>query len=191
MKPVLTTGDVARYCHVTSTTVSRWIKRGHLTAYTTPGGHHRILLSDFTAFLERNRIPILEALSGAEAGRRVLIMGGEPQTVEMITRALRHTSDRFEIALAGDAFEAGMLLTTFRPHVVILDLATAGVDGSQICEHIRANRHRAPVRILALTGSTEAQTGRPIPPLGADGYVEKPLKAEEFLEKVGRLMAAK
>lgn len=61
MKSALTTRDVARYCHVAPTTVSRWIKRGYLQAYTTPGGHHRILLGNFRTFLERNRMPIDEA----------------------------------------------------------------------------------------------------------------------------------
>jgi len=61
MESALTTGDVARYCHVTPATISRWIRRGYLPAYTTPGGHHRILASEFRGFLERNRIPVNEA----------------------------------------------------------------------------------------------------------------------------------
>jgi len=61
MKSALTTGDVARYCHVTPSTVSRWIKKGYLRAYATPGGHYRILLGEFRAFLERNSMPINEA----------------------------------------------------------------------------------------------------------------------------------
>jgi excisionase family DNA binding protein len=70
MKSALTTWDIARYCHVTPTTVSRWIKRGYLQAFTTPGGHHRILLHDFRAFLEHNRIPVDETLfSEAEPAR--------------------------------------------------------------------------------------------------------------------------
>lgn len=189
MKPVLTTGDVARYCHVTCTTVSRWIQRGYLPAYATPGGHHRILLSEFTTFLERNRMPVHEAFFGGEAGRRVLIMGDEPQVVEMIRRALSHSSDDFEIALASDAFEAGMLVTSFRPHLVILDLTTAGVDESRICGMIRAHPHTSPIKILAVTASAAPEAGGSILDLGADEYVEKPLKVEEFLEKVGHLMA--
>ena len=70
MKSALTTWDVARYCHVAPTTVSRWIKKGYLQAYTTPGGHHRILLGDFRTFLEQNRMPIDDAFfSEAEPAR--------------------------------------------------------------------------------------------------------------------------
>jgi excisionase family DNA binding protein len=62
VKSILTASDVAAYCHVTSTTVTRWIKRGYLQAHTTPGGHFRVLRNDFRAFLERNRMPIDETL---------------------------------------------------------------------------------------------------------------------------------
>lgn len=62
LRSILTTSDVAAYCHVTSTTVSRWIKRGYLQAHSTPGGHFRVLRADFRAFLERNRMPIDETL---------------------------------------------------------------------------------------------------------------------------------
>lgn len=63
-KPVgfqlLTTRDVARYCGVTSVTVSRWIRGGRLKAYTTPGGHYRIRKQDFKEFLEASGLPVDE-----------------------------------------------------------------------------------------------------------------------------------
>jgi len=62
MKPFWSTGDVAEYCHVSPSTVFRWIRKGYLSAYTTPGGHHRILPDEFRAFLERNGLPVREAL---------------------------------------------------------------------------------------------------------------------------------
>jgi two-component system OmpR family response regulator len=57
---LLTANDVARYCGVTSVTVSRWIKGSKLRAYTTPGGHYRILKQDFREFLESNGLPVDE-----------------------------------------------------------------------------------------------------------------------------------
>ncbi len=64
MKPVLTTGDVAKRCHVSLPTVFRWIKNGHLSAYTLPNGHHRIAESEFKAFLARHDDFILLPYSG-------------------------------------------------------------------------------------------------------------------------------
>ncbi|MHC4859748.1 MAG: excisionase family DNA-binding protein [Planctomycetota bacterium] len=39
---LLSTGQAARLCSVTSEAVLRWIKSGRLRALRTPGGHHRI-----------------------------------------------------------------------------------------------------------------------------------------------------
>jgi excisionase family DNA binding protein len=57
---LLTASDVARYCGVTSVTVSRWIRGDKLMAYTTPGGHYRIRKQDFREFLESSGLPVEE-----------------------------------------------------------------------------------------------------------------------------------
>ena len=54
----LTTGEAAKYCHVSQATIVNWIKLGKLSAYSTPGGHYRILLTDFLLFLERHGMPV-------------------------------------------------------------------------------------------------------------------------------------
>jgi two-component system OmpR family response regulator len=54
----ITTGQAAEYCHVTRATVVNWIKKGKLKAYTTPGGHFRIPVPDFLAFLKSYGMPI-------------------------------------------------------------------------------------------------------------------------------------
>ncbi len=57
LKP-LTTGDVARLCQVSQATVLNWIRDRGLTAYTTPGGHYRVQLTDLQAFAARYGLPI-------------------------------------------------------------------------------------------------------------------------------------
>jgi len=47
----LSTGAIAASCGVNRATVLRWIKRGKLAAYVTPGGHHRVLVETLSAFL--------------------------------------------------------------------------------------------------------------------------------------------
>jgi len=56
----LTTGEVAKYCHVSRVTVVEWIKAGKLDAYSLPGGHRRIPTEVFIAFLQRYKMPIHE-----------------------------------------------------------------------------------------------------------------------------------
>jgi len=64
----LTTSDVARYCQVSRSSVSRWIKEGKLRAFATPGGHYRISQKEFKGFLAKYGMPIFEEYFGRLSG---------------------------------------------------------------------------------------------------------------------------
>ena len=53
----LTTFQAAKLCGVFPTTVINWVNLGKLRAYKTPGGHRRIIMSEFFDFLRRYGIP--------------------------------------------------------------------------------------------------------------------------------------
>jgi two-component system response regulator VicR len=190
MKPVLTASDVARYCHVSFSTVRRWIKEEHFPAYMTPSGHYRILPSEFRAFLEQNRLPVDDAFfRKLEPEKRILIVSNERHILELIARALRHYDDRFETVSTSDPLRALVLVDSFRPHLVALDLTIPRVEGFQICEWIRANPDTAHIKILTLTGLAEPEATEPPMPLSVDGYVKSPLNIGELLTKVDRLLS--
>ncbi len=58
MDKPLTTGEIARICQVSQATVLNWIRDRGLTAFTTPGGHYRVLPADLQAFAARYQMPI-------------------------------------------------------------------------------------------------------------------------------------
>ena len=58
MDKPLTTGEIARICHVSQATVLNWIRDRGLKAYATPGGHYRVVPSDLQSFAARYRMPI-------------------------------------------------------------------------------------------------------------------------------------
>ena len=58
MEKPLTTGEIARICQVSQATVLNWIRDRGLVAYTTPGGHYRVLPADLQEFAARYRMPI-------------------------------------------------------------------------------------------------------------------------------------
>lgn len=70
MTKPLTTGEVARICQVSQTTVLNWIRDRGLNAYMTPGGHYRIQPTDLQAFAASYRMPIdwnsVEVVPGQE-----------------------------------------------------------------------------------------------------------------------------
>jgi len=60
-KRVFTTSDIARICHYSGKTVSRWLEKGEINGYHVgTSGHWRVLPKDFALFLKNNNITFPE-----------------------------------------------------------------------------------------------------------------------------------
>ena len=181
----LTTGQMAEYCQVRPATVFNWIKEGKLKAYSTPGGHYRVRLEDFRAFLEKYEIPIDEDLF-VSPGSRILIVDDEPSVVEFIERALSGAGGDYRFERASDGYEAGLKVASFEPNLVILDLVMPRVDGLEVCRRIKTDPETLGTKVLVVTGyPEEVERAKEC---GADDYLVKPLQVDELREKVRDLM---
>ena len=58
-KAYFTTNDTFKICKVTSQTVMNWVKSGRLKAFSTPGGHRRVMREDLVWFMERKGLDLL------------------------------------------------------------------------------------------------------------------------------------
>jgi excisionase family DNA binding protein len=186
----LSTGDIASYCEVTTTAVLTWIESGKLPVFTTPGGHYRILKTNFRDFLEEHGMFIDEGFFGKydKDRERILIVDDEPSVVGFIEGALRLEGD-YELATAFDGFEAGRQVTIFQPDLIVLDVMLPGVNGFEICRSVKTDPATQHVKILAITGFATDENIRKMLEYGADDYLEKPLKLEDLREKVHKLLS--
>jgi excisionase family DNA binding protein len=182
MAEVLTTGEAARICGVNFRTVSRWIERGLLQAYKLPGrGDKRVLGEELRRFMREHNIP---DGSAPVSSRRVLIVDDEPAMAHAIERVLRQAG--FETALAANGFEAGAMLSIFKPAVMTLDLRMPGLDGMAVLRFLRQAGSSAPVRTLVVSADSEERL-REARALGAHGVLRKPFDNEELLAEVDRM----
>ena len=81
---------------------------------------------------------------------------------------------------ARDGFEAGRLVWTFRPNVVLLDLRMPGMDGFQVCRTIKADPETSVTAILAMTGFHTPDTEAKILECGALRCFAKPVEPGEL-----------
>lgn len=184
----LTTGDIASYCEVTSAAVLKWIDSGKLPVFTTPGGHYRVLRSDFRTFLLRHGMFVDEGFFGKGRNKkRILIVDDEPSVVTFIESALI-LEHKYELATAADGFEAGQLVATFQPDLIILDIMLPGMDGFEVCRRVKEDEATSHVKILAITGFATEENVQKIMHAGADDYMAKPLKLQELQKKVEELL---
>jgi excisionase family DNA binding protein len=158
-KSVYTTFETAKLCHVSPLSIINWVNAGRLPAFRTPGGHRRIRREDLIRFMRDNGIPMPEELREGSGKRKVLVVDDEASIREVIAEHLSTRANSYEVLTAADGFEAGRLVATFRPDVVLLDLRMPGLDGFQICRTIKADPETASTVVIAMTGfySPEAE----------------------------------
>ena len=183
----LTTGEIAEYCHVTQVGVLKWIKSGKLKAYSTPGGHYRILRNDFRNFLIKYNMPLDEGFF-SEGAKKILVVDNDPTLVKQIIETLQNDNTNYIFASARDSFEAGLQVATFKPDLVILDIMMSKLNGFEVCRRIKSDPYTQHITVLGITTSTENGTIEKMRACGADSCLCKPLQSEHLKSYVRRLV---
>jgi len=118
-KNVLTTGDVAKICHVAPRTVSKWFDTGQLKGYRIPGSKdRRIPVSELIRFMKANNMPAPTLPVGKI---RVLIVNSNGGAASALADTLRTRAD-YEVQTANSNFETGTIAQKFAPHVLLVSL---------------------------------------------------------------------
>ena len=175
-KPVFTTFEAAKLCHVSPLSIINWVNAGRLSAFRTPGGHRRIRREDLVLFMQDNGLPLPPELKTGSSRRRVLIVDDESGIRELLSEHLTTRSRPYQVLTAADGFEAGRLVATFRPDVVLLDLRMPGLDGFQICRTIKADPQTSNTVVIAMTGYYSPDTEARILECGAIRCFAKPVE---------------
>ncbi len=178
--------QIASYCGVRRRTVARWVRTGKLPAISAKGKAPAVRQQDFIAFLEQRGRPI--PVDFIEDNKhRILIVDDDPDVVRTLVEMFA-TLKRCTVKTALDGVEAGLRLSTFHPHLVVLDLRLPRLDGFTVCAHIKTDPATAGTAVLALTGDGSEQTIERILACGADAYLLKPIRFTHLRRAVGELL---
>lgn len=183
----LGTFEIAQRCHVTPTTVFRWIKSGKLRAFRTAGGRNRVMEQDFKTFLQSLDITE-EGEKESFKKARVLIVDDESTARRLMRRLIEKKWPKIEIDEASDGYEAGFKTRDLRPNLVILDLLLPSIDGIKVCRIIRKSPDLKDTKILAITGYKAEKSRRVFLKAGANEFLTKPFSSEDLVRKIGALL---
>ncbi len=178
----LSTFAVAKLLEVDPGSVANWIDGGMLRAHRTPGGHRRVAAEDLVAFLREHNMPVPEELQDTPV--RVVVVDDEPDMALMIAKTLRTACPEYEIEEANDGFQAGTVIATLQPDVVILDLRMPGMDGFEVCRMIKSNEETKYAAVIAITAYPSEENEREILECGAKLCLTKPLNLSELVAEV-------
>ena len=182
------TFDIARMLEVVPGTVANWINNGKLNAFTTLGGHRRVPVEDLLTFLKKNSIPVPEFLANSSGRKRVLIVEDDEKFLKLIVKAFKSLK-AVESLTATDGFQAGQLVESRQPDLVILDIMLPDINGFKVCEMIKARNKNT--RVIAITGYDSEDIKTKILSAGADAYLIKPFQFKILFEHVNNLLGLK
>lgn len=183
----LTTGQIARYCHVTHRGVLKWVESGKLKSYRTPGKHSRVSVEDFLKFLQEYNMPVPIELQPVTTLKKILIVDDDRGIVHALRRILM-MENKYLIEVAFDGFDAGKKFMAFKPDLITLDIHMPALDGYQVFANIRSDTNNRNTKILIISGVTEAKDIQKIKELGADGFLPKPFSNEILNAEINRIL---
>ena len=116
----------------------------------------------------------------------VLIVDDNIDVAETVERTLRRTG--YETLVAHRGADALEVIRQQHPDLVVLDIMMPGMNGIEVCRHMRANAKLAQIPILFLTAKSEIDDKIEGFEAGADDYLTKPFDLRELELRVGALL---
>ena len=185
-KNVLTTGDVAKICHVAPRTVSKWFDNGQLRGYRIPGSKdRRIPVSELIRFMKIHNMPTSELAVGKI---RVLIADSNFKMASALADILQSKAD-YEVQIVQSNFETGSVIQKFTPHVLLIGLLAEGINAAAVCKGIRENEDLRTIKIIALVNNLSDSESTALLQKGFDGYVPYSADAVEVIKRIEEAIA--
>jgi adenylate cyclase len=112
----------------------------------------------------------------------VLIVDDTPTNIAVISGVLENFFST-KVATNGETALA-IAQASDKPNLILLDVEMPGMDGYEVCRHLKANPATCEIPIIFLTGRTEAADEQMGFEVGAVDYIHKPFSAPIVLARV-------
>jgi DNA-binding response OmpR family regulator len=111
--------------------------------------------------------------------RKILIVEDDESILDVLNIILKHAG--YEVISYSDG-KSVMLDDYEMPDLFLLDKQLSGIDGLDICRHLKTNISTKNVPVVMISANPEIATLSKL--AGADGYIEKPFNLETLLSVV-------
>lgn len=185
-KEVLTTGQVARICNVAPRTVSKWFDSGQLRGYRIPGSKdRRIPLTQLIRFMRAHSMP----LAGLETGQTHLLIVDHDADLTRVLKESLEADGSYRVSVAGTVFEAGVLVGTQPPHVMVVEVTLPDVLPRELVRTLRAHEQLQALKLIAASGGITEGQGQALIQDGFDNYLRKPFEIRQLIQIVDEALS--
>ncbi len=120
---------------------------------------------------------------------KILIVDDESGARAALEFLLRR--EGFEVRDAADGASAIQECAAFRPDLILLDIMMPGMDGFEVCRHIKATPETRLTPVVLITGLSDTEDRIMGINAGADDFLSKPIDLNELLARTRSLLRLK
>jgi CheY-like chemotaxis protein len=117
----------------------------------------------------------------------ILIIDDNPQNLKLAKVIL--VAEGYEVKTAIDAEDALIILASFTPLLILMDLQLPRMDGLELTRQIKGNPARRGMIIIALTAYAMKGDEEKAFAAGCDGYMSKPIDIDALPRMVAEHLA--
>src|SRR3984893_15955626 len=122
-------------------------------------------------------------ISEVKPKKQILIAEDDPVSRHLLKNFLAKWG--YDVTVVTDGTEALRILESDdAPRLAVLDWMMPGMEGPQICQHIRSRSDRPYIYVLLLTARLQKEDLLRGLEFGADDYLTKPFDAQELLARL-------
>jgi len=150
------------------------------------------MAADFLPTVSGAELSPLEPVTGsaAKGKRRILIVDDDANSTHLV-KILLERSGPYLVLEENDATQAHQTVRSFKPDLVLLDVAMPKKDGGEVAAQIQADHelHNTPIIFLtALVTTNEAKSGLHIQ---GNSFVAKPINIPELIGAIEQHLPAR
>lgn len=179
------TSEAADYLGVSRSSITNWVRQDVLKAASTPGGHYLFSQEQLSDFADERGMVISETVH-TEGSFRILAIDDDKEFREFVSEALEVYSG-YELKEAEDGMQGALLVGTWRPDLVIVDLRMPNMNGVEFCRLLKKDKSTDSVKIIISSAYLSPEVRAEVTKLGVDAVLEKPVRLASFVATIGKL----
>ena len=117
----------------------------------------------------------------------ILVVDDNPTNLKLLVALL--SMEGFEVRTAADGEEALVMLKSFQPRLILMDLQLPGMNGLALTKMIKADPKTKDTVIIAITAYAMKGDDQKAFAAGCDGYIAKPIDTRTLPGVLGQYLA--
>ncbi len=118
--------------------------------------------------------------------RKIVVIDDDKVTRKLLTELLNRNG--YEAYGAHDGMEGVALVKWEQPELVLTDLLIPLLDGIGVCQQVKSDPELSGIKVIVMSALKNPLLVREARAVGADDFIDKPIRTNTLLELIARLL---